>query len=165
MASPPLSSLLQSTLAVPSFCDNMIKSFMLWKTNIPCYDPNNKLKDSCALVNTKKVNKKTIKMGICMMKSKVTILAFAFTAFIFCCGFNLEAKSKTRFGFSFGHQRATTVPVYVAPQPVYVYSAYPEYRPLPYPAPVYYRAPVVYETPVYVQPQPRSSVGFSFFFR
>ena len=87
------------------------------------------------------------------MKSKIIFSTFVFATLLLACSFNLEAKSKTRFGFSFGSGYTTVQPAYVASvaQPVYVYPAYSPY-------------PVVYQTPVYqpVYVYPQRSTGFSF---
>ena len=101
------------------------------------------------------------------MKSKFMTTAFVLAAvLVTCCSFNLEARSRARFGFSFGSGYSTPAPVYVAPrvQPVYVYPSCPTCYPVVYDVPVYRAAPVVYETPVYVYPQAYRSSGFSFSF-
>lgn len=90
------------------------------------------------------------------MKTKFTTSVFVCTVLLAaCCSFNLEAKSKARFGFNFGSSYTASQPVYVAPrvQPVYIYPSYP----------VAYEVPV-YQTyqPVYVYPQQQKSTGFSF---
>jgi hypothetical protein len=102
------------------------------------------------------------------MKSKLAALTLAFAVLASCCAFNLEAKSRTRFGVSFGSYR-TAAPVYVAPQPVYVYPNYAVqgYPVAAQPASVVYAAPapVVYTAPApVVYTAPRQTSGFSFSF-
>ena len=99
------------------------------------------------------------------MKSKLFTTVFILAALASFCSFDLEAKSRTRFGFGFSSGYRAAAPVYVVPQPVYVaqpvyvYNAHPSYYP------VYIdTAPVVYSAPTYVYPQTSRSSGFSFSF-